>query len=117
MKNSRMIYETQIRKSSGYLVVALGSVARYGILLNVYFFFGEGFVWDKALPATDLVLALVRPSFKREDALLATPFEVCFLLVLAICITSFRRTADYQDARSSDFSLHGMKQTSHTEGI
>lgn len=37
---------------------------------------------DKALPATDLDLALVLPSLKMLDALLATLLEVCFVLAI-----------------------------------
>jgi hypothetical protein len=49
-----------------------------------YFFFGDDFVCASALAATDLVLELVLPSLKRDDALLATDGDVCLLLLLAI---------------------------------
>jgi len=55
-----------------------------------YFFFGDGLVCDNALPATDLVFALVLPSLKRDDALRATDGDVC-LLFLAMVITSFHK--------------------------
>ena len=54
-----------------------------------YFFLGEGFVWDSALAATDLAFALVLPSFKIEDALLATFGDVCLEFLPAIVITTF----------------------------
>ena len=57
-------------------------------LIVAYFFFGEGLVWDNALAATDLLLALVLPSLKTEEALLATTFDVCLLFVFAIWFTS-----------------------------
>ena len=49
-----------------------------------YFFFDDGLVCANALAATDLVLALVLPSLKRDDALRATDGDVCLLLLLAI---------------------------------
>jgi hypothetical protein len=56
-----------------------------------YFFFGDAFVCDSALAATDLVLELVLPSLKRDDALLATDGDVCLLLLLAIKSPPFIR--------------------------
>ena len=84
VKNSRMItyLRFEIIRPFGSLY---SNLLPRGFLLDIHFFFGDGFVWDRALPATDFVLAPVRPSFKREDALLATAFEVCLLLLLAIC--------------------------------
>jgi len=54
-----------------------------------YFFFREGFVCDNALAATDFVFFPVLPSLSREEALLATNFEVCFLFALAMILTTF----------------------------
>ena len=40
------------------------------------------FVWDRALPATDLLFELVLPSLRIFEAFEATFFEVCFLLMV-----------------------------------
>lgn len=53
------------------------------------FFLEEGLVCDNALPATDLLLALLLPSLKIEDAFVATALDVCFLFDLSIYIISF----------------------------
>jgi hypothetical protein len=71
----------------------------------IYFFFG--LVCANALPATDLVLALVRPSLSRDEALRATACDVC-LLFFAMRITSFHwQQGRYLATFITDFKLHG----------
>jgi hypothetical protein len=53
------------------------------------YFFLEDLVCASALAATDFVLALVLPSLKSEEALLATDLDVCLQVCLAIKFTSF----------------------------
>ena len=78
--------------------------------LWTYFFFGDSLVCDNALPATDLVLALVLPSLNRDEALRATDEDVCLLLLLAINNTSFQyNQGTSYDALISDCSLHGTE--------
>jgi hypothetical protein len=60
-----------------------------------YFFFSDDLVCDNALPATDLVLVLVLPSLKRDEAFRATDGDVCLLLLLATVITSFPKAKDF----------------------
>ena len=53
------------------------------------FFFGKAFDWTKPslLPTSPSLPVL--PSRSKEDALLATDFEVCFEFVLAMDLTTF----------------------------
>jgi hypothetical protein len=51
-----------------------------------HFFFGDGFACERALPATDFDLSLVRQSRKTDDALLATAGDVCLGLFFALAI-------------------------------
>jgi len=57
-----------------------------------YFFVALGLVCAKALPATDLVFALVRPSRSKRDALLATERDVCLGFAFLIELSSFLDT-------------------------
>ena len=55
--------------------------------LSSYFLpLGFGFVCDNALPATDLVFELVRPSRNNAGAFVAIRLEVCFGFAFAIII-------------------------------
>lgn len=103
-----MRYELKIRISSGHLVAHIR--LRCSVCLWAYFFFGDVLVCDNALPATDLVLALVLLSLNRDDALRATDGDVCLLLLLAIKSPPISRNQgiDY-DALISESSLHGTE--------
>ena len=85
--NSRMTTKLAFCKSSGYLV-AHTRLRCSVCIIPIYLFFFD-IVCANALAATDFVFALVLPSRKMEDALLATDFEVCLHVCFAITITSF----------------------------
>ena len=76
---------------SGYLVtnrlLAIDPLLGSGNVPLYYLCF-EGRVCDKALPATDLVLLLVRPSLSNDDAFFATVAEVCLTFFLVMMSTS-----------------------------
>lgn len=60
------------------------------VALPPYFLRDFGLAWDRALPATDLVLGLVRPLRSKVDALLATACEVCLGFDFAIFPPPYR---------------------------
>lgn len=57
------------------------------VVLYYHFFFP--FVWDKALPATDLLASLNRPSFSILEACEATSLLVVLLGVFLFDMLSF----------------------------
>jgi len=82
-----------------------------------YFFLGVGLVCDNALPATDVLLELVLPSLKIEEAFVAIAFDVCFLLVFAMYITSLHGIVVIRTHAILIFHCIELKQIFRTEGI
>lgn len=119
--NSRMSTKLAFRKSSGYLVAHIRlRCSVCSIFYYAYFFLGVGLVCDNALAATDLLFALVLPSRRIDEALLATAFDVCLLLVLAMLLTSSRLQYFYDTLITEDAShltLTNLPQWGHFSSI